>query len=123
MGATSQQTLGALGETLAAGFLKKRGYKILRRNYECVFGEVDIIARDREELVFVEVKSRGSLSMGVPVESVTPRKRAQIIKCAKFFLKRHVTQDVACRFDVVSVLFLPDGRSVIELIRGAFEEE
>ena len=101
---TTSQTLGFLGEELAYHFLKNRGYKVLLKNYECALGEIDLIAKEKGALVFIEVKTRSSLDMGLPQEGVTAHKRRQIVKTAQFYIKRYGIHDVPCRFDVVSIL-------------------
>ena len=118
----SSQTLGTIGEELAFHYLAAHGYKVLLRNYECVIGEIDLIAKHEGVLVFVEVKTRSSCEMGSPAESVTQAKRHQIVKTASYYLKRYGIKDAPCRFDVVSVL-MPSGREAeIELIPDAFGE-
>ena len=119
---TTSQTLGVLGEELAGCYLAARGYKILLRNYESSLGEIDLIAKEKGALVFIEVKTRSSLLMGSPYESVTFHKRAQIVKCAEYYMKRYGIKDVSCRFDVVSVLIPPGGEPQIQLIENAFSE-
>ena len=116
------QTLGVLGEELAWHFLSQQGYKILLKNYECVFGEIDLVAKEKGALVFIEVKTRRSIVMGTPAESVTFHKRQQIIKCAQYYMKRYGIKDVPCRFDVVSVLMELEKEPELELIRDAFGE-
>ena len=118
----TSQTLGAIGEELAFHFLLAKGYKILLRNYENPLGEIDLIAKHRGHLVFVEVKTRSSDEMGLPAESVTFHKRNQITKSAQYYLKRYGIHDVPCRFDVVSVLMLSGKEPLLEVIEGAFEE-
>ena len=119
---TTSQTLGLLGEELAGHYLTGLGYKILLKNYENALGEIDLVAKERGALVFIEVKTRSSLSMGSPLESVTFHKRAQIVKCAKYYMKRYGIKDLPCRFDVVSILILPGEEPEIELIENAFYE-
>ncbi len=116
-----RQTLGLVGEELAAGYLASQGYRVLLKNFECVFGEIDLIAKDRGVLAFVEVKTRSSGEMGHPAEAVTHHKRGQIIKTAQFYLKRYGIRGLECRFDVVAVLMEPGKEPSVELIRGAFE--
>ncbi len=116
------QTLGIVGEELAGQFLSAHGYKILLKNYECGLGEIDLIAKESGHLVFIEVKTRRSLAMGTPAESVTFQKRRQIVKTAEYYVKRYGIKNVPCRFDVVSVLFhLENTRPEIEIIKSAFE--
>ncbi|OGW83628.1 MAG: YraN family protein [Omnitrophica bacterium RIFCSPHIGHO2_02_FULL_51_18] len=117
------QTLGIVGEELAGQFLSAQGYKILLKNYECALGEIDLIAKENGCLVFVEVKTRRSLAMGLPAESVTFQKRHQIVKTAEYYVKRYGIKNVPCRFDVVSVLIESGGNPQIEIIKGAFEAE
>ena len=119
---TTFKTLGIVGEELACQFVKARGYKVLLRNYKCPLGEIDLVAKEKGVLVFMEVKTRRSLEMGLPVESITFHKRAQITKCAKYYLKRYRIADVPCRFDVVSVFLEQDKHPEIELIQNAFCE-
>ena len=119
---TVSQTLGVIGEELAFHYLATRGYKILVRNYECALGEIDLVAKEKGALVFIEVKTRASDSMGSPAESVTFHKRRQIAKSAQYYLKRYGIHNVPCRFDVVSVLIEPGGEPSLELIQDAFGE-
>ena len=119
---TAAQTLGIIGEELAFHFLKGKGYKILLRNYESPLGEVDLIAKEKGALVFIEVKTRRSDDMGSPAESVTAKKRGQIVKTAKYYLNRYGVHHVACRFDVVSILLPSEKDPTIELIQDAFGE-
>jgi len=111
--------LGQRGEDLAASYLQKQGYKIIQRNYKTMIGEIDIIARDGDDLVFIEVKTRESLEYGHPFESVNKNKRRKIANVAMLYLKR--LKDIPpCRFDVVSVYY-EQGRAEFNLIQDAFE--
>jgi putative endonuclease len=116
------QTLGVLGEELAFHHLTKRGYKVLLRNYESPMGEIDLIAKEKGALVFIEVKTRSSDAMGSPAESVTPFKRHQIVKSAQYYVRRYGIHRVSCRFDVVSVVLPKDGEPVLEILENAFGE-
>ena len=118
---TISKTLGAIGEELAYHYLSRQGYKILLRNYTSPLGEIDLIAKEKGSLVFVEVKTRKTDVMGSPAEAVTAEKRHQLIKNAKYYINRYGIHDVPCRFDVVSIL-MPEGEEAkIELIENAFE--
>ncbi|MEI8345211.1 MAG: YraN family protein [Candidatus Omnitrophota bacterium] len=119
---TTSQTLGIVGEEIAVAHLKERGYRILLRNYRSPLGEIDMVARYGEYLVFLEVKTRSSLRMGEPAEAVTPFKRRQIIRNAKYYLNRQGQTETPCRFDVVSVLIDSKGQSRIDVIEDAFGE-
>ena len=111
--------LGDRGEREAARFLRLAGLRVLVRSYRTEQGEVDLIARDRDTLVFVEVKSR---SRGEPAEAVTLEKQRRLTMAALHFLKRHNLLDQRCRFDVVAIVW-PEGRQPVsvEHFRDAFE--
>ena len=115
-----KKELGKKGEELALQFLKKRGYRIIGRNYVCKMGEMDIIAKEKDTLVFVEVKARTSTTFGPPQLAVNPSKQRQLSKVALNFLKEKHLEDVKARFDVVAILLGPKGEQ-IELIRDAFD--
>lgn len=111
---------GVVGEELAHCYLIKEGYKVLLKNYRSVLGEIDLIAKEGEVLVFVEVKTRQTLEAGLPAEAVTFFKQRQIIKSAQCYLKQFRLEETPCRFDVVSVILGSQEESRIELIRDAF---
>ena len=115
-----KKELGKKGEELALRFLKKNGYQIIERNYVCKLGEIDIIAKEKDTLAFVEVKTRTSTLFGPPELSVTPFKQMQLSKAALYFLKVKKLEDVKARFDVVAIL-LGKEREEIELIKNAFD--
>jgi putative endonuclease len=105
----NRKHLGKRGEDLAVSYLKKaHGYHILQRNYRCVFGEVDIIARDHGVLSFIEVRTRGSEDFGDPKDSINKRKQQQLSKVALEFISRYNVHQVKARFDVVAVYLLTD---------------
>ncbi len=99
--------VGRLGEKIALGFLARKGYKILKKNYRTFFGEIDAIARKDGFMVFIEIKTRSSPSLGPPYLSVTPVKQRHIIKNALFYLKRYSLMESNWRIDVVSVKLNP----------------
>ena len=112
--------MGQQGEEAAVRHLQAHGYKILERNFRCKAGEVDIIAEEMGNLVFVEVKARSSGLFGSPAEAVTSRKQGQISKAALCYLgDRHCAR--AARFDVVCVKFAGGRPTEVEIIRDAFE--
>jgi putative endonuclease len=115
----SRQLLGKTGEALAVDFLKKRGLRIVDKNYRCPLGEIDIVAMDGPILVFVEVKTRSSCRFGVPQEAVDYRKQIKLRQLANFYLKHRHLHDTKCRFDVVAILIL-DQTFKIEQIKNAF---
>ena len=100
------QPLGDKGERAAIRFLKKKmGYRILAHQHRNKIGEIDIIARDAETIVFVEVKTRKSNRAGMPVEAVTLKKQQQIIRTALAYLKRNRLLDQRIRFDVIGIIW------------------
>lgn len=111
---------GKAGETIAVDFLKRNGYRITEVNYRCPIGEIDIIARDKNELVFVEVKARRSSALGYPEQAVGIKKQKKVSQLALWYLQEKRLTDVRARFDVVAVLILPEGNEV-RLIRNAFD--
>lgn len=112
--------LGRAGEELAVGLLKEQGYKILLRNYRTKFGEIDIIAEDKDTICFVEVKARHENRFGLPSEAVSWSKQKRICKAALAFLKEDNLLERKARFDVVTILGL-EGMPKLELIKNAFE--
>ena len=113
--------LGSRGESLACDTLERAGYEILATHYRTRVGEIDIVARDRDCLVFVEVKARRGIECGTPAEAVTPRKQRKVAAMARDYLARHQTDATSCRFDVVAILFADGATPVIDLIRNAFD--
>ncbi len=111
---------GLRGEAIATKYLRKKGYRILERNYRTPFGEIDIIAEDRGTLVFIEVKTRKADLFGLPEESVTIKKRERIKKAALHYLK-DLKKVPPVRFDVLSILTSPLSEVLIEHIEYAFE--
>jgi putative endonuclease len=115
-----KKELGKKGEEVALRFLKKKGYRIIERNYVCKMGEMDIVAKEKDALVFVEVKTRTSTDFGPPQLAVNSTKQRQLSKVALNFLKEKKLGDIKARFDVVAILLSPNGEE-IELIRDAFD--
>ena len=115
-----KKELGKKGEEIAIRFLKKKGYRILERNYVCKMGEMDIVAREKDTLAFVEVKTRTTTAFGPPQLAVNLTKQMQLSKVALYFLKEKKLEDVKARFDVVAILLGPTGEE-IELIKDAFD--
>lgn len=116
-----RQRLGQGGEQYVAEYLEKKGYRIVDKNYRCKLGEIDIIARDGEELVFIEVKTRSGLSHGSPAAAVDLRKQRQISRTAQWYLAERTLFDSPARFDVISVLFDDTRQLTIEHISNAFD--
>ena len=117
-----RQSLGKRGEDLACAELERLGYVVLDRRFRTRRGELDIVARDGNVLVFVEVRARTGSRYGTPFESVTWQKRQRLSQMAASYLSIKRVAQVACRFDVVSVVE-EHGTHTIELMRGAFDME
>jgi putative endonuclease len=115
-----QQNFGDRGESLAVWYLKKNGYKIIEQNYRNRMGEIDIIAREKKTIVFVEVKSRRSIRYGSPKWAVTPQKQRKISMVALSYLKTTEQTDARARFDVVAITANRD-EPQIEIVKNAFE--
>jgi len=117
-----RKTTGAIGEKLAAEFLAKRGYEITETNYRCKEGEVDIIAKDGNFLVFVEVRTKNSRLFGTPEESVTARKKEHLKSVAEYYLENHDNLPPQWRIDFVAIELDGKGKlSRIEVIKDAVE--
>ena len=99
----ARQEFGLLGEQLACDELARRGYAIVERRYRTRAGELDIVARDGEYLVFIEVKARSDNTFGDPEEAVTELKQQKMVWMATDYLTRHSLHEAACRFDVVAI--------------------
>ena len=95
---------GNIGEVLSVNFLKKQGYKILSINFKTKFGEIDIIAQDKDTIVFVEVKRRETLKFGRPIEAIDYRKELKIKRVAEYYLNKTKNYEVNVRFDVIEIL-------------------
>ena len=117
----SRQNLGQSGEDIAAEFLSKNGYAILTRNYRCRYGEIDVIAKLRDVLVFIEVKTRTGDAYGSPAAAVTHRKQRQISKTAQYYLAERNLFDAPARFDVVCIAIDTDQQARIEILPNAFD--
>jgi len=113
---------GQKGEALALEYLLGLGCALVEKNYRKSCGEVDIIVRDRDTLVFVEVKSRNSRVFGTPFEAVDVRKQRQLSRIAHQYLHTHHLAESLARFDVIAVQLYPDNRpATIEHIKNAFD--
>ncbi|MBN1862621.1 MAG: YraN family protein [Dehalococcoidales bacterium] len=111
---------GILGEKLAREFLTNRGYRILETNYRCPHGEIDIIARDQDCLVFVEVRTKRNLNFGTPEESITPAKKEHLIATAWHYQQTLDAPAPLWRIDIVAVELGREGRPLrIELTENA----
>lgn len=112
--------LGKLGEALALKKVRRLGYKKIVRNYRCPLGEVDLIARDGDTLVFIEIKTRKHKSIDYAKEAVNDRKKRQLSKTALAYMKTNNCCDTKARFDVVAIS-LKNGKPQIEVLQNAFD--
>ena len=123
--------LGQRGERLARRYLRRKGLKILARNYRCPAGEADLIALDpstrrslgAETIAFVEVKTRSSDELSGPFEAVGWHKRRRIEKVARYYLAQTRAQSLPCRFDVVSIVWPAKGSPTVEHFEDAFRPQ
>jgi putative endonuclease len=119
-----RQALGRQGEAAAREYLSRRGLRILAQNFSCAAGEIDLIGREKDVLVFVEVKTRTSDAFGPPHLAVHRRKQRQIVRAAQWYLAEQRTPDAASRFDVLAVTVRRDGRPPrIDWVKNAFPAE
>lgn len=113
------QQLGNIGEDTAVKYLKRQGYRILERNFRLKLGEIDIIALDNKELVFVEVKTRDSNNYEFLVSSVNKNKEKRLIKTASYYMQKKNLEDITGRFDIIFVTG-SNGHMEIEHLKDAF---
>lgn len=100
-----REQIGKWGENLACKYLEKNQYKVVERNFSCRQGEIDIIAKDigKQEMVFIEVKTRSNLRYGNPIEAVNKQKQKHIKRVAKYYIyKKHISH-IAVRIDVIEI--------------------
>ncbi|HHX23638.1 MAG: YraN family protein [Tepidanaerobacteraceae bacterium] len=116
----SNKQIGTLGEDYAVEHLKSSNYKILARNFSCKYGEIDIIAKYKHTIVFVEVKTRRSENFGKGMEAVNYHKQQKIRKVALFFLKQNYTTFSGLRFDVIDIMMKSDDCVQVEHVVNAF---
>ncbi|MFI3209103.1 MAG: YraN family protein [Eubacteriales bacterium] len=114
----NNREVGTKYEQLVGGYLEEKGYQILTYNYRCKIGEIDIVAKDKEQLVFIEVKYRKNLSMGSPLAAVTHKKQQTISKCAKFYMMCNNCYDMSVRFDVVGIVGQGDNMEMNHLVNA-----
>ena len=116
----AKDELGRRGEDLAVAYLEQPGLVVLSRNWRCRDGEIDLVARDGDALVFCEVKTRRGTGYGHPVEAVTPTKQRRLRTLAQRWLVAHEEHARDLRFDVVGVLVRGEGPAVVTHLPGAF---
>lgn len=108
----NRKDTGNIGEDIVAKYLEEKGYEIIERNFMCKLGEIDIIAQDKDEIVFIEVKTRKILSYGNPADSVNEPKQKHIYKAAEYFLLINNKLDNFTRIDVIEVYLNDTGYKI-----------
>ncbi len=114
-----RKKVGADGEDQAAKYLKAKGYRIIEMNWHCWLGEIDIISKDADTLVFCEVKTRSNQSLGHPLEAITVSKQEKLRRLGEAYIQVTPNNDTPLRFDVISIIANGDGNS-LEHIKDAF---
>jgi putative endonuclease len=117
---TNKRSTGNYGEQLAEEFLKNLGYEIIKKNFHYGHGEIDLVAMDKDVLVFVEVKYRKNLDFGEPEYAVNKNKQSQIKKIAEAYLAINKIEDKDCRMDVIAILQLSGEKPQINHYINAF---
>lgn len=104
----NNQKIGLLGENLATKYLQKSGYTVIDRNFRCRQGEIDIIAKYKQEIIFIEVKTRTTLNYGNPAEAVTKVKQKHIEKAAKYYIYKNNLYNFFIRIDIIEIYIKKD---------------
>lgn len=115
-----KKTVGNFGEMLVTTYLENLGYDILDRNFFTRYGEIDIIAKDKEEYVFIEVKTRTSFKYGSPAEAINVTKRIHIQNASKVYIYVNKLENKAIRYDIVEVCFITKNKYYINHLRNNF---
>ena len=117
---TKNKEKGDFGEKIVNCYLEKSGYQILCKNFQCNLGEIDVIFKDKHEIVFAEIKTRTGIKYGFPAESVTNFKKKHILNSAKYFLYKNRIFNKNVRFDVIEVYILKNRKPIINHIKNVF---
>lgn len=116
---TSKQISGIKGEEIAVSYLRKKGYKIIERNFRAKGGEIDIIAIDGDTLVFIEVKARSTVEFGSPLEAITYRKMKALVKTAQFYKIKNTKLPEVLRIDAVAISLDSENKvKSVELVKN-----
>jgi putative endonuclease len=117
----NKQSLGAKGEKLAAQHLEGQGYTIIAMNWRCRQGEIDIVAQQNDLYIFVEVKTRRSMTVQDALASITSSKREKFIKAVYYYLNEHQLDEALWRIDAIGVALPPNGKAIIEHVEDALD--
>ncbi len=112
----NKREIGTNYERLAGNYLQANGYEVIEYNFRCSDGEIDIIAKDQEYLVFCEVKYRKTAKVGYPMEAISRTKQRRISKCAQYYIYKNQLHEIPCRFDVIGILGVE-----VQLVKNAFD--
>lgn len=110
--------LGRWGEAYAAAFVENQGMRIVARNWRCADGEIDLIALDRGQVVFIEVKTRRDHSRGTPLAAITPAKLTQLQRLAQTWLRQHAGAGITARIDAIAITRPRSGATIVQHVRG-----
>ncbi len=110
--------IGKIGEDIACKYILQKNYKIIKRNFYCRQGEIDIIAKDKNEVVFIEVKTRTNNKYGEPVDSITYYKKNKIIKSIQYYIYKEKIEHIDIRIDVIEI-YSKKGKYKINHIKNA----
>lgn len=111
----NKKKFGNIGEKISCIYLKNIGYEIIERNFNCRQGEIDIVAKDKNEYVFIEVKTRSNLCYGKPREAINSEKQNHIYRSTKYYLYKNGLNNVFVRFDVIEVYLVKDKYKLMHL--------
>jgi putative endonuclease len=115
--------LGPRGEDLAARHLKRAGYRIVERNVRAGRHEIDIVARQGDTVVFVEVRTRASAAPVPPEDTINPEKRRRLVSAARHYMTRHPEPETYYRFDIIAILMPERGKPQVTWLQDAFQEK
>lgn len=114
------KTVGSFGETLVIAYLENLNYEILDKNFNTKFGEIDIVAKDKDEYVFIEVKTRTSKKYGMPIEAVNENKVSHIKSASKVYIYLNRLENKFIRYDIIEVYFISKNKYYINHLRNNF---
>jgi len=116
-----RQSIGHAGETIAAKWLERHGYRITERNYRTPYGEIDIVAHQGDSIVLIEVKTRANTALGPPEISITPRKAEHMRHTAEYYYQQHPEESGDLRIDVITVQYQAKGEPIIDHFENAIQ--
>ena len=112
-----------LGENKACKYLQKNKYKIIERNFRCKFGEIDIIAKNNKEIIFIEIKTRERITYGLPAEAITYTKQKHMYKTAQYYLYINKLENICTRFDAIEIYIISEKEIKINHIKNIINQQ